>query len=93
MTARLRNLAEVHHWVTGAWPRSPEELVKRGWIDYVVISTWNNTDPQLRVDDFTRFTKPAGVDTIVVMGNMIGTIYSGPPKILDRPVAMSTMGW
>ena len=66
-----------------------ETWVKRGWIDYVVISTWNNTDPQLPVDEFTRFTKPAGVDTIVVMGNMIGTIYSGPPSILDRPIAMS----
>ena len=63
--------------------------MKRGWIDYVVLSTWNNTDPQLPVDQFTRFTKPAGVDTIVVMGNMIGTIDAGPPKILDRPVAMS----
>jgi len=66
-----------------------ETWVKRGWIDYVVISTWNNTDPQLAVGEFTRFTKPAGVDTIVVMGNMIGTIYSGPPSILDRPIAMS----
>lgn len=66
-----------------------ETWVKRGWIDYVVLSTWNNTDPNLPVGEFTRFTKPAGVDTIVVMGNMIGCIYGGPPKILDRPVAMS----
>ena len=66
-----------------------ETWVKRGWIDYVVLSTWNNTDPNLPVGEFTRFTKPAGVDTIVVMGNMIGCIYGGPPQILDRPVAMS----
>lgn len=66
-----------------------ESWVRRGWIDYVVISTWNNTDPQIPVEQFSRFTKPAGVDTIVVMGNMIGTIYRGPPLILDRPVAMS----
>jgi hypothetical protein len=66
-----------------------ETWVRKGWIDYVVISTWNNTDPQLPVDQFTRFTKPAGVDTIVVMGNMIGSIDNGPPSILDRPVAMS----
>ena len=63
--------------------------VKQGWIDYVVISTWNNTDPQLRVDEFAQLTKPAGVDTIVVMGNMIGSLSSPPPTILDRPVAMS----
>ncbi len=66
-----------------------ETWIKNGWIDYVVISTWNNTDPQLAVDGFTQFTKPAGVDTIVVMGNMIGTFYTGPPSILDRPIAMS----
>jgi hypothetical protein len=73
-------------WLAGV---DIETWVRRGWIDYVVISTWNNTDPQLPVDEFTRFTKPAGVDTIVVMGNMIGTIYDGPPSILDRPIAMS----
>lgn len=73
-------------WLAGV---DIETWVTRGWIDYVVISTWNNTDPQLPVDQFARFTRPAGVDTVVVMGNMIGTIYDGPPKILDRPVAMS----
>ena len=73
-------------WLAGV---DVKTWVERGWIDYIVISTWNNTDPQLRVDQFTPFAKPAGVDTIVVMGNMIGSIYSGPPSILDRPVAMS----
>jgi hypothetical protein len=73
-------------WLAGV---DIETWVERGWLDYVVIATWNNTDPQLPVDEFARFTKPAGVDTIVVMGNMIGTIYSGPPTILDRPIAMS----
>ena len=66
-----------------------ETWVKRGWIDFVVISTWNNTDPQLRVDEFAQFTKPADVDTIVVMGNMIGAPWVGLPKVLDRPIAMS----
>ena len=74
-------------WLAGV---DIETWVKLGWIDYVVLSTWNNTDPQLPVHEFTRFTKPAGVDTIVVMGNMIGTIYDGPPTILDRPIAMSS---
>ncbi len=73
-------------WLAGV---DIETWVRRGWINYVVISTWNNTDPQLPVGEFARFTKPAGVDTIVVMGNMIGSIYSGPPSILDRPIAMS----
>ncbi|MDA0591165.1 MAG: M55 family metallopeptidase [Planctomycetota bacterium] len=73
-------------WLAGC---DVETWVKRGWIDYVVVSTWNNTDPQVRVDEFARFTKPAGVDTIVVMGNMIGSLSHSPPTILDRPVAMS----
>ena len=55
-------------WLAGV---DIEAWVKEGWIDYVVISTWNNTDPQLPVGEFTRFTKPAGVDTIAIMGNMI----------------------
>lgn len=66
-----------------------ETWVQRRLIDYVVVSTWNNTDPQLRVDEFARFTKPVGVDTIVVMGNMIGSLDSGPPSVLDRPDSMS----
>ena len=73
-------------WLAGV---DIEAWVERGWIDYVVVSTWNNTDPQLRVDGFTKFTKPAGVETIVVMGNMIGAIWGGAPTILNRDVAMS----
>ncbi len=73
-------------WLAGV---DIETWVKQGWVDYVVISTWNNTDPQLRVGEFSRFTRPAGVDTIVVMGNMMGCIDTNPPLILDRPVAMS----
>ncbi len=63
--------------------------VEKGWVDYVVVATWNNTDPQVPVDEFTRFTKPAGVDTVVLMGNMIGAIWPGPPTVLDRGIAMS----
>ena len=73
-------------WLAGV---DIEAWVNHGWIDYVVISTWNNTDPQIRVDEFARFTKPAGVDTIVVMGNMIGSLSASPPTVRDRPVAMS----
>jgi hypothetical protein len=73
-------------WLAGM---DVQAWVRRGWIDYLVISTWNNTDPQLRVGEFARFTRPAGVDTIVVMGNMMGCVDTNPPLILDRPVAMS----
>ena len=63
--------------------------VEKGWIDYIVLATWNNTDPQLPVDQFMTFTKPAGVETLVLMGNMIGAIWSGPPVIFNRGIAMS----
>jgi hypothetical protein len=87
LTLGVRVPESIHAcWLAGV---DIETWVKRGWIDYVVISTWNNTDPQVPVDEFTRFTKPADVDTIVVMGNMIGTIHDGAPSILDRPMAMS----
>ena len=73
-------------WLAGV---DIETWVKKGWIDFVVISTWNNTDPQTPVDEFARFTRPAGVDTIVTMGNMIGSFSTGPPIPLDRGVATS----
>ena len=73
-------------WLAGV---DIEAWVNKGWTDYIVLSTWNNTDPQLPVHEFTRFTKPAGVDTIVVMGQMIGSLDDGPPWILDRGNAMS----
>ena len=73
-------------WLAGV---DIETWVKKGWIDFVVISTWNNTDPQLPVDEFSRFTRPAGVDTIVTMGNMIGSLSAGPPIPKDRGTAQS----
>ena len=73
-------------WLAGV---DIETWVKQGWIDFVVVSTWNNTDPQLRVDEFAEFTRPAGVDTIVTMGNMIGSFTAGPPIPVDRGVAKS----
>lgn len=66
-----------------------ETWVNNQWVSYIVVSTWNNTDPQVRVDQFTKFAKPNNVDLIVVMGNMMGSLHTGPPFILDRPVAMS----
>ena len=62
---------------------------ENGWIDYIVLSTWNNTDPQLPVGEFAKFTKPAGVETYVLMGNMISAIWSGPPVIFNRGIAVS----
>ena len=73
-------------WLAGV---DIETWVNNDWISYIVVSTWNNTDPQVGLAEFTRFAKPNKVDLIVVMGNMMGGMDTGPPFILDRPVAMS----
>jgi len=88
LTLGIRVPESLHTcWLAGV---DIKTWVKKGWIDFVVISTWNNTDPQLPVDEFSRFTRPAGVDTIVTMGNMIGSISSGPPIPRDRGTAKSS---
>ena len=58
-------------------------------VDYIVVSTWNNTDPQIPVDEFTEYAKPAGIETLVMMGNMIGAFWEGLPVVYDRGIAMS----
>jgi hypothetical protein len=73
-------------WLAGV---DIKQWVEEGWIDYVVAATWNNTDPQLPVEQFSAFTHPAGVQLLVLMGNMIGAVWPGPPVILDRGAAMS----
>lgn len=88
LTLGIRVPESLHTcWLAGV---DIETWVKKGWIDFVVISTWNNTDPQLPVDEFSRFTRPAGVDTIVTMGNMIGSLSAGPPIPRDRGTAQSS---
>jgi hypothetical protein len=87
LTLGVRVPESIHAcWLAGI---DIKTWVQKGWIDYVVLATWNNTDPQLPVDEFTAFTKPAGVETLVLMGNMIGAIWAGPPVMHDRGIAMS----
>ena len=83
---RLTLGVRVPESITACWLAGcdVETWVKRGWVDFVVVSTWNNTDPQIRVDEFARFTQPANVDTIVVMGNMIGSFSYPPPTVLEK---------
>jgi hypothetical protein len=73
-------------WLSGIDIQTWAEM---GCLDYVVIAVQNNTDPQVPVEEFTRFTKPARVETLVAMGNMMGARWYGLPKILDRGVAIS----
>lgn len=66
-----------------------ETWIKQGLTDYIVVATWNNTDPQLPVEQFAQLAKPAGIPTLVLMGNMIGAPWKGPPRIVDRGIAIS----
>ncbi|MFB3902393.1 MAG: hypothetical protein ACE15E_02985 [Acidobacteriota bacterium] len=63
--------------------------INSGWVDYVVVSTFNNTDPQVPVEEFVRLRKKPGVEILVSMGQMMGSISSGPPSILDRGIALA----
>jgi hypothetical protein len=89
---RLRIGVRIPESVDACWLAGIDikTWVEKGLVDYVVVSTWNNTDPQLPVDQFTTFTKPAGVETYAMMGNMIGAFWDGLPNIYNRGIAMST---
>ncbi|MEN6533242.1 MAG: family 10 glycosylhydrolase [Bryobacteraceae bacterium] len=67
-------------WLAGL---DPETWVRNGWIDYLTISTWNEADPQIKADEFARFTK-GRTQLLVSMGNMMGGYWNGLPKIVDR---------
>jgi len=70
-------------WLAGL---DPETWVRNGWISYVIVSTWNEADPQIRVDEFSRFTK-GRTQLLVSMGNMMGGYWKGLPKVTDRGLA------
>lgn len=71
-------------WMAGVDVRT---WVRKGWVDYVVLATWNETDPQIDPAPFAEFTKPAGCDLLVIMGNMMGGTWRGKPTISGRGVA------
>ncbi len=67
-------------WLAGV---DAETWVRNGWIDYLIASTFNESNPQLAVDEFARFTR-GRTQLLVSMGDMIGGTWSGPPKITGR---------
>ncbi len=69
-------------WLAGL---DPKAWVTSGWIDYLTVATWNETDPQIRVDEFARFAR-GRCELLVAVGNMMGGTWSGPPKITGRGV-------
>ena len=72
-------------WLAGL---DVETWVRNGWIDYVSLSTWNEADPQIKVEEFARFTKGRS-HLLVAMGNMMGGYWKGLPKVLNRGLAQA----
>ncbi|MBI5769078.1 MAG: hypothetical protein HZA93_14885 [Verrucomicrobia bacterium] len=70
-------------WLAGV---DVETWVRDGWIDYVIASPFNESTPQLAVEEFARFTT-GRTQLLVSMGDMIGGTWSGPPKITGRGLA------
>jgi hypothetical protein len=67
-------------WLAGL---DVETWVRNGWIDYLVAGTWNETDPQLPVDEFSRFTR-GRCQLLVLMSDQVGGVWTGPPKVTGR---------
>ena len=71
-------------WMAGLDPRT---WVNEGWIDYLTVAPFNETDPQLHVEEFAEFTRSTQCDLLVSMGDMMGGTWSGPPRIGGRGAA------
>jgi len=68
-------------WMAGL---DPQTWVRNDWIDYLTLATFNETDPQLRVDAFASFTRGTRCELLVAMGNMMGGVWGGKPRITGR---------
>jgi hypothetical protein len=70
-------------WLAGV---DAETWVRRGWIDYLVANPFNESTPQLPVEEFHRFTR-GRAQLLASMGDMIGGMWNGPPKVTGRGLA------
>jgi len=71
-------------WMAGLDPRT---WVHEGWVDYLTVAPFNETDPQLKVEEFSSFTRGTKCDLLVSMGDMMGGVWGGPPRITGRGLA------
>lgn len=61
--------------------------VEAGWIDYLIQSDFNCTNPQLPVAEYAEFCRPSPCTHHVRMGNMMAAGWAGKPHMGDRPTA------
>jgi len=59
-------------------------LMARGCLDYLVVSTWNESRPDLRVEEFAELAKGTGCRVLGHIGDMIGGAWPGPPAAEER---------
>jgi hypothetical protein len=67
-------------WLAGL---DVETWVRNGWMDYLAASTWNETDPQVPMEEFSRFTR-GRCELLVLMSDQVGGVWTGPPKVKGR---------
>jgi len=76
-------------WLAGC---DPETWVRNGWIDYLVVAEHNCTWPGTRVDEFVPFCR-GRCELYVQMGDMMGGVWQGKPRIVGRGVAQFAEGY
>lgn len=59
--------------------------IDRNLVDYIIVSTWNETDLQLPVEEFATLADGTGIPVLAMMGNLImGGGWITMPKITGR---------
>lgn len=71
-------------WLAGIDIKS---WIDSGSIDYVAVSTWNETDPQLPIGEFAELVRGKECQLLAMMGNMMGGLWWGKPKVVGRGLA------
>jgi len=71
-------------WLAGIDIKS---WIDSGNIDYVVVATWNEVDPQLPIGEFAELVRGKKCQLLAMMGNMMGGLWWGEPKVVGRGLA------
>ncbi|MEA3399843.1 MAG: hypothetical protein U9R79_01225 [Armatimonadota bacterium] len=62
-------------------------MMQRGYLDYAVVSTQNESRPDLRVEEFAELARGTDCRILGHMGDMIGGSWPGPPAAEERGLA------
>ena len=62
----------------------PAAWLANGCMDYLIVSDFNYSDPQLPVEEFATITAGTECKLLAQMGDMIGGTWQGKPSMKDR---------